>query len=246
MVMIRGPVGYPLVFPVNYNRTVRVNRHGTRYRGSRPQGPLIQVPGVNLPSHMNRRFRRRRTPFQRAEPVMNTHFETGTHVSGNSFNNELPHANLFHDLPRALQHPSTLAINHLVSLNRNTLRYVTKRGQLVNPYGILFEDLERDFDEVAGELTVILTKPHIEPDELDRSRYLLQLMSEFDQERTDRVKENIERILSEKRARQMANQIRARPRTLRNRARSLGRRITRGIQRRLGTRASRNTNLNNE
>ena len=71
-------------------------------------------------------------------------------------------------------------------------------------------------------------------------------MSEFDQERTDRVKENIERILSEKRARQMANQIRARPRTLRNRARSLGRRITRGIQRRLGTRASRNTNLNNE
>uniref|UniRef100_A0A6C0JKD9 Uncharacterized protein n=1 Tax=viral metagenome TaxID=1070528 RepID=A0A6C0JKD9_9ZZZZ len=246
----RNPLGTPSIFAVNFPsyRSRAVDRPGTRYRGTRPQGPLIEAPVMNLPQHMFRRFERLRVPYQRGEPVMNRNVATGTLVSGNSLNNGLPRANPLRASAsvRETPHPSTLAINHLVSLNRDTLRYVTKRGRLVNPYGILFEDLERDFDEVAEELTGILTKLHIEPDELDRARYLLQLMSEFDRERTNIVKENIERILSEKRGRQMANKIRARPRTLRNRGRSLGRRITRGIQRRLGTRASRNSNSNNE
>jgi hypothetical protein len=248
----RNPIGTPLIFPVNFpsyrsrlvGRSISVNRSGTRYRGSRPQRSLIEVPVIDLPPHIFRRFERLRVPFQRAVPLINHDISTGTPYSNNIVNSGLPYANPLHASAsvRETPHPSTLAINHLISLNSDTLRYVTKRGNLVNPYGILFEDLARNFDEVAEELTGILTKAYIEPDELDRSRYLLQLMNEFDQERTNRVKENIERIMSEKRERQMANRIRARPRTLRNRAHSLGRRITRGIQRRLGTRASRNTN----
>ena len=252
----RNPIGTPLIFPVNFpsyrsrllGRSISVDRSGTRYRGNRPQSSLIEVPAINLPEHIFRRFERLRVPFERAVPLINNDVSSGTPYSNNIVNSGLPQANPLHasSSVRETPHPSTLAINHWISLNGNTLRYITKRGDLVNPAGIRFQDLGRRFEDVAGELTGILTKPHVEPDELRRARYLLQLMSEFDRERTDRVKENIERILSEKRGRQMANRIRARPRTLRNRGRSLGRRITRGIQRRLGTRASRNSNSNNE
>jgi len=95
---------------------------------------------------------------------------------------------------------------------------------------------------------------HMLPEDRVRAIFLLDLMAVFNEQKTLELITEISNVMREKERRYLeedalerartniANRIRARPVTMRNRAASLGRRISRGIQRRLGTRASRNSN----
>jgi hypothetical protein len=266
----RNPSGTPIVYPANDVRYV--HRPGTRHRGSRPQGPLIEVEGVNALPYMMHGFTRRRIPSQRGEPLMSPlmspllnhdvvsarHIHTpDNNIMFNNLNRFMPHAAELPPTPlvREQQHNSTLAVNHALAQLMGTIGYITKRGEVINPRRMRFEDLGRNIDDVAKEVKVLMYKNrHMLPEDRARAIFLLDLMAVFNEQKTLELITEISRVMREKELRQLeedalerartniANRIRARPVTMRNRAASLGRRISRGIQRRLGTRASRNSN----
>ena len=254
----RNPTGTPVL--ISSNRLSSGNRSGTRYRGNRmQQGPPPEVDGYDINPILVRRFNSIGTHPQRSTPVVLTNQNV---TDPPNFLNQQRHHNMFRHLNAFLpigqqlqpassyrnvapQHLSTLSINHILANHRGTIRRYAKNGQEMHLHDWSVEHLGRTYEDVAQEVTTLLTNLDRTPDEILRAEFLLNVLEYDDEERTDRLRDELDEVIFKKRRNDITKFIHRRPRTLRGRARSLGRKIKRGLQRRLGTRASRNSNVSN-
>jgi len=268
----RSAQGTPIVLPTNDLTGSMLGTRYRRRRSSRPVAEVngVEMEPHVLHSFTRRRipFQRAESPMNPIHAVAKHIHTPANNIMFEGLNDYMNHATALHSTPLIREPPdsSSIAVNHAISQMFGTMGYITKQGETINPRMMRFEHLGRSFESAAREVKVLMYKNrNILPEDRDRALFLLNLMSVYDGQATLRLMTEMSEVMREKERRQdereareiererrrieqermnIAQGIRARPITLGNRARTLGRRIKRGIQRRLGTRASRNSNSN--